>query len=218
MIDITLRLGRFGDGFGARPEGLTLALLRAHPHGMDFGPLIPRLDHALTTPSGRVELAPPALVDDLVRFRSSAMPTVTIATSERSSSALQLIGRRDLRSNNSWMHNVKVLVKGKPRCTLQMHPDDAAVRNIHDGETVRVASSVGAIDVHVAVTDIVRRGVVSLPHGWGHHRDGAQLAVAGANAGASFNDLVDTSLIDPHSGNAALNSTMVVVASRVISE
>ncbi len=211
LIDITLRLGRFGDGFGARAGGLTLALLRANPHGIDFGPLIPRLDHALTTPSGRVELAPSALLDDLTRFRSSTMTSGAIAMSERSSSALQLIGRRDLRSNNSWMHNVTVLVKGKPRCTLQIHPDDAALRNIRDGESVRVASSVGAIEVNAAVTDVVRRGVVSLPHGWGHHRDGARIAVASANAGASFNDLVDSSLIDPHSGNAALNSTMVFV-------
>ncbi len=212
LIDITLRLGRFGDAFGARPDGLTLALLRENPHGIDFGPLIPRLDHALSTPSGRVELAPAVLLDDLARFRSSTMTNVPIATSERSSSELQLIGRRDLRSNNSWMHNLNVLVKGKPRCTLQIHPDDAAARNISDGESVCVASSVGAIDVTAAVTDIVRRGVVSLPHGWGHHRNGARLGVASANAGASFNDLVDTSLIDPHSGNAALNSTMVAVA------
>ena len=213
LIDITLRLGRFGDGFGVRSDGLTLALLRENPHGIDFGPLIPRLGDVLTTPSGRVELAPPPLVDDLARFRSLTVTSSPIATSERSSSALQLIGRRDLRSNNSWMHNVKVLVKGKPRCTLQIHPDDAAIRNIRDGESVRVASSVGAIEVNAAVTDIVRRGVVSLPHGWGHHRNGARLGVASAYAGASFNDLVDTSLIDPRSGNAALNSTMVVVES-----
>ena len=152
------------------------------------------------------------LIDDLARFRSWTVTSAPTATSERSSSALQLIGRRDLRSNNSWMHNVNVLVKGKPRCTLQIHPDDAAARNITDGQSVLVTSSVGAIDVTVAVTDIVRCGVVSLPHGWGHHRNGARLGVARANAGASFNDLVDTSLIDPHSGNAALNSTMVVVA------
>ncbi len=211
LIDITLRLGRFGDGFGARPDGLTLALLRQNPHGIDFGPLIPRLDDALKTPSGRVELAPMVMVDDLARFRSSTTKRASIATSERSSSALQLLGRRDLRSNNSWMHNVKVLVKGKPRCTLQIHPDDAAARSIGDGEPVRVASSVGVIDVTAAVTDIVRRGVVSLPHGWGHDRNGAQLGIARANAGASFNDVVDTSLTDPHSGNAALNSTMVHV-------
>ena len=214
LIDITLRLGRFGDGFGARPDGLTLAKLRENPHGIDFGPLIPRLEHALTTPSGRVELAPALLVDDMARFRSSSTSDAPIATSERSSLALQLIGRRDLRSNNSWMHNVNVLVKGKPRCTLQIHPDDAALRNISDGESVRVESSVGAIEVTVAVTDIVRRGVVSLPHGWGHHRNGSRLGVARANAGASFNDVVDSSLIDPHSGNAALNSTMVVVTPR----
>jgi anaerobic selenocysteine-containing dehydrogenase len=211
LMDITLRLGRFGDGFGAQPDGLSLAKLRAQPHGIDFGPLIPRLDEALGTPSGCVELAPPVLVDDLKRFRAWADANASIAVTERESETLQLIGRRDLRSNNSWMHNLNVLVKGKERCTLQIHPDDAVERNIVDGACVCVSSTVGSIHVTASVTDIVRRGVVSLPHGWGHHRSGTRLGVAGANAGASFNDVVDTSLIDPQSGNAALNSTMVTV-------
>jgi anaerobic selenocysteine-containing dehydrogenase len=209
LIDISLRLGRFGDGFGARPGGLSLAELRRHPHGMDFGPLVPRLDEALATPSGSIELAPAVMTDDLVRF------TETHQTQEIPGdvpgASLHLIGRRDLRSNNSWMHNVNVLVKGSPRCTLQIHPDDALAREITDGALVRITSSVGSIDVHAAVSPIVRRGVVSLPHGYGHHRDGARLDIARAHAGESFNDLVDTKVIDPHSGNAALNSTRVRV-------
>ena len=214
LMEIMLRLGQYGDGFGVRPDGLTLGLLRRHPHGIDFGPLVPRLDDALSTPSGRIELAPAVLVGDLLRFRASAEANRPSVAIDGAQPELQLIGRRDLRSNNSWMHNVNVLMKGKARCTLQIHPDDAHAREIGDGSSVRITSRVGAIDVTAVVTEVVRRGVVSLPHGWGHHRHGARLGVAGANAGASFNDLVDTSLIDPHSGNAALNSTMVLVEVR----
>ena len=215
LMDITIRLGRFGDGFGANPDGLSLAKLREHPHGVDLGALIARLADIITTPSGRIELAPPVLADDLRRFVDAHVRDASTidprSTDCQAVDALQLIGRRDLRSNNSWMHNVNVLVKGKQRCTLQIHPDDAARRDIFDGERVRVQSSVGAIDVEARVTDIVRRGVVSLPHGWGHHRTGMAMSVANANAGQSFNDVVDTRLIDPLSGNAALNSTMVSV-------
>jgi anaerobic selenocysteine-containing dehydrogenase len=211
LIDISLRLGRFGDGFGARAGGISLAELRRHPHGMDFGPLVPRLDDALATPSGSIELAPRVMIDDLGRFRSSHEGDASVDVDADGPASLHLIGRRDLRSNNSWMHNVNVLMKGAPRCTLQIHPDDAAARAITDGAIVRVVSSVGSIDVPAMVSAIVRRGVVSLPHGYGHHRDGAQLAIARAHAGESFNDLVDTKVIDPHSGNAALNSTRVHV-------
>ena len=212
LIDISVRLGRFGDGFGIEPDGLTLAKLRRHPHGIDFGPMTPRLGEALATPSGCVELAPPVLVNDLERFRDAwAGRSAGDQQGADGTTSLHLIGRRDLRSNNSWMHNVNVLVKGAPRCTLQIHPDDASLRHIGDGALVRITSSVGSIDVTAAVTTIVRRGVVSLPHGYGHHRDGARLAVARAHAGESFNDIVDTMVIDPHSGNAALNSTRVRV-------
>lgn len=211
LIDISVRLGRFGDGFGAAPDGLTVAKLRANPHGIDLGALVPRLHEILGTPSGRIELAPPVLVNDLERFVETHGDASSPELAASPTSELQLIGRRDLRSNNSWMHNVTVLVKGKARCTLQIHPDDAAIRNIDDGARVRVSSPVGSIDVPAWVTDIVRRGVVSLPHGWGHHRNGIVLDVAHANAGESFNDIVDTALIDPLSGNAALNATMVTV-------
>ncbi len=214
LIDIAVRLGRFGDGFGTQPDGLTIAKLRDNPHGVDLGALIPRLADIITTPSGRIELAPNALINDLARLIDKYDGVEETGTSRLSSSptsSLQLIGRRDLRSNNSWMHNVNVLMKGKSRCTLQIHPHDAAIRNINDGAIVRVSSPVGAIDVQASVTDIVRHGVVSLPHGWGHHREGMAMNLAKANAGVSFNDVVDTLLIDPLSGNAALNATMVSV-------
>ena len=212
LIDISLRLGRFGDAFGTRPDGLTLAKLRQHPHGIDFGPLTPRLDEALATPSGCVELAPAVMMTELERFCDVWTDRDALDSGPGDGLAsLHLIGRRDLRSNNSWMHNVNVLVKGAPRCTLQIHPTDASSRNISDGALVRITSSVGSIEVIAAVTTIVRRGVVSLPHGYGHHRDGMRLGVARAHAGESFNDVVDTALTDPHSGNAALNSTRVSV-------
>ena len=214
LMDIALRLGRFGDGFGTQPDGLTISALRDNPHGIDLGALIPRLADIITTPSGRIEIAPHALINDLDRLiekYDDGDATGSPQLSSTPSTSLQLIGRRDLRSNNSWMHNVNVLVKGKSRCTLQIHPRDAAIRNIIDGAIVRVSSSVGAIDVHASVTDIVRHGVVSLPHGWGHHREGIAMGIAKANAGVSFNDVVDTLLIDPLSGNAALNATMVSV-------
>lgn len=213
LIDITIRLGRFGDGFGSSPDGLSLKKLRINPHGIDLGALIPRLEDIVSTPSRRVELAPPALTSDLRRFIAAKTASDATSTTESTGDELLLIGRRDLRSNNSWMHNVNVLVKGKSRCTLQIHPDDADMRNINDGSKVRVQSNVGTIDVYATVTDIVRRGVVSLPHGWGHNRKGVAMTIANANAGESFNDVVDTLLIDPLSGNAALNATMVSVAS-----
>jgi anaerobic selenocysteine-containing dehydrogenase len=220
LVDISLRLGRFGDAFGTFPGGLTLQTLRENPHGVDLGALIPRLEDILGTPSGRIELAPPRIIDDIARFYDNeTTPTTSTlrapdgaAITGGDSDALVLIGRRDLRSNNSWMHNLNVLVKGKTRCTLQIHPDDALTRGIVDGASVSITSPVGSITVPAAVTDIVRRGVVSLPHGWGHNRKNTSMAIANEHGGESFNDVVDTRLIDPHSGNAALNSTRVVVS------
>ena len=114
-----LRTGPYGDGFGADPEGLSLDVLEANPHGVDLGPLQPRLPEVLRTPSGKIELAPEAIVADV---EARLVPSL----GRRTNGEMVLVGRRDLRSNNSWMHNLEVLVKGKPRCTLQVHPDDAA--------------------------------------------------------------------------------------------
>jgi anaerobic selenocysteine-containing dehydrogenase len=125
---------------------------------------------------------------------------------------LVLIGRRDLRSNNSWMHNSLRLVKGKPRCTLYMHPDDAAARGVADGQAVDIKTRVGAIRAPVEITTAVMPGVVSLPHGWGHDRPGAQLGVAARHAGVSVNDVTDETLIDPSCGTAVLSGIRVDVA------
>ncbi|MBW5424282.1 molybdopterin oxidoreductase family protein, partial [Streptomyces sp. BG9H] len=199
-LDMMLRLGPYGDGFGARPDGLTLERLLAHPHGIDLGPLRPRIGEVLKTVSGRVELLPAPIAADLPRL-ARALDTAP--------HDLVLVGRRHLRSNNSWMHNVPALVGGSNRCTLHVHPDDAARIGLADGGHARVAAAGGRIDVPVEVTDAVRPGVVSLPHGWGHDRPGTRLGVAAGHPGANVNQLLDGTLLDPLSGNAVLNGFAV---------
>ncbi len=202
LLDLLLRSGPYGDGFGRVPDGLTLAQLEANPHGLDFGPLQPRIPEVLRTPSGKIELAPEALVADVARLR---------ARLGAATDGMVLIGRRDLRSNNSWMHNAPVLVKGKARCTMQVHPSDAARLGLRDGALARVRSRAGSIDVPVEVNDTIRPGVVSIPHGWGHDLPGIRLGVASAHAGVNCNRLVDEHDLDPLSGNAVLNGVPVTV-------
>jgi len=198
-----LRTGPYGEGFGARPGGLTLDVLLDNPHGVDLGPLEPRLPEVLRTPTGMVELAPEPIVADVARLRAALDAPVA---------GMVLVGRRDLRSNNSWMHNVEVLVKGRPRCTLHVHPDDAARLGLADGGSAEVASRTGAVTIPVEVTDAIRPGVVSIPHGWGHDLDGVELQVARRYPGVNTNLLADETLIDPVSGNAVLNGIPVEVA------
>ncbi|MEU6810764.1 molybdopterin oxidoreductase family protein [Streptomyces sp. NPDC046831] len=199
-LDMMLRLGPYGDGFGARPDGLGLARLLDHPHGIDLGPLRPRLPQPLRTVSGRIELLPRPIADDLPRLRG--------ALGERREGIL-LVGRRHLRSNNSWMHNVPALTGGSNRCTLHIHPDDAGRLGIRDGAAVRVKGAGGEVTAPAEVTDGVRPGVVSLPHGWGHDRPGTRLRHAAADPGVNVNQLLDGSLLDPLSGNAVLNGVPV---------
>jgi anaerobic selenocysteine-containing dehydrogenase len=202
MLDYLLRVGPYGDRYGEDPDGLTLATLEAAPHGIDLGPLQPRLPQDLCTPSGHVELAPPDLLADVTRLSA--------ALDHTSNGTLVLIGRRDVRSNNSWMHNVDVLVKGKERCTLQIHPTDAERLGVVTGGQAKVSSSAGTVIAPVEVTDDIMAGVVSLPHGWGHDRDGAEMAVAAARPGVNSNRL-STGQMDPISGNAVLNGIPVEV-------
>jgi anaerobic selenocysteine-containing dehydrogenase len=205
LLDLMLRTGPYGDGFGARPGGLTLAALEAAPHGIDFGPLQPRLPDALRTASGKIELAPEPVVADVERLRASL-------DAPRNGDGLVLVGRRQLRSNNSWMHNLPVLVKGKPRCTLHVHPDDAERYSLADGEAAVVRSRTGTVTVQVEVTDGVMPGVVSLPHGWGHDVPGTVQQVAAEHHGTNSNVLADERLIDAPSGNAVLNGIPVELA------
>ena len=204
VLDFMLRTGPYGDGFGADPSGLSLDVLEANPHGVDLGPLQPRVPDVLRTPSGKIELAPEPCVGDVDRLRTS----LDRATGN---GALVLIGRRDLRSNNSWMHNLDVLVRGKDRCTLHVHPDDAARLGLTSGARARLASTTGTIDAVVEVTDAIMPGVVSLPHGWGHDVDGVDMAVAGDHPGVNSNVLADGTLFDPLSGNAVLNGIPIRV-------
>lgn len=200
-LDLMLRLGPYGDAFGARQGGLTLEVLRTHPHGVDLGPLRPRLLEVLRTPSGKVELAPEAFAEDIARLQDSLSVR---------QDGFVLIGRRHLRSNNSWMHNLPALAGGSNRCTLQIHPDDAAELNL--GDTAVVKGPGGALEAPVEVTDGIRRGVVSLPHGWGHDADGARLTVAAARPGVNVNQLNDGAVLDVLSGTAVLNGIPVEIA------
>lgn len=205
-IDYMLQTGPYGAAFGANPGGASLELLLANPHGVDYGALEPRLPDALRTKSGAIELAAPELLADVPRLRA--------AIDELSSRELVLVGRRHLRSNNSWMHNIEVLVKGKPRCTLHVHPDDAVKLGVREGGVARVASRVGEVDAIVEVTDSIRPGVVSLPHGWGHGLPGTRLRVAAERAGVNSNVLTDHEAIDPLSGTSVLNGIPVSVTPR----
>jgi anaerobic selenocysteine-containing dehydrogenase len=204
ILDLMIRVGPYGDAFGSDPNGLTLDVLERHPHGIDLGPLAPRLPDVLRTPSGKVELAPEAIVADLDRLRG-------VLARERNG-GMVLIGRRQLRSNNSWMHNLPALVKGKDRCTLHIHPDDAARLGLADGGRALVRSSAGQVEAPVELTDGIMPGVVSIPHGWGHDGDGMRMGVAAAHAGVNSNVLADETLVDPVSGNAVLNGIPVEVA------
>lgn len=193
-LDMMLRLG---------PYDLTLEDLGQHPHGIDLGPLRPRLPGVLKTRSGRIELLPEPIAAELPRLRA--------ALAERPA-ALVLVGRRHLRSNNSWLHNVPALIGGSNRCTLQVHPEDAGRLGLADGGRARVTSDGGSLEVPVEVTEAVRRGVVSLPHGWGHDRAGSRLSVASAEPGVNVNQLLDGTRLDPLSGTAVLNGFPVELA------
>jgi anaerobic selenocysteine-containing dehydrogenase len=202
IVDAGLRMGPYGLRRGLR--GLSVAKLRASPHGIDLGPLEPRLPGRLTTPDRKVQLAPAPYLADLARLAKRF--------DRPAANGLVLIGRRHLRSNNSWMHNSERLVKGPARCTLLIHPDDAAARGLVDGGRASVSTARGAIELPVEITDAMMRGVVSVPHGWGHDRKGARLSVAATVAGASVNDIVDPAVIDELSGTSALTGQSVQVA------
>jgi anaerobic selenocysteine-containing dehydrogenase len=200
-LDMMLRLGAYGDAFGAKSDGLTLERLKAAPHGIDLGPLQPRLPGVLRTPTGKVELAPEPLIADAARLRDSL---------GRRDDGFVLIGRRHLRSNNSWMHNLPALAGGTNRCTLQIHPDDAAELGLTDNAVVKGPG--GDLVAPVEATPNMRRGVVSLPHGWGHDRGGTRLGIASGQPGVNVNQLNDGNQLDPLSGTAVLNGIPVDIA------
>nr|XP_061799106.1 formate dehydrogenase H-like [Nerophis lumbriciformis] len=193
MLDHLLRRG---------PYKLKLEDLQAAPHGLDFGPLESCLPGRLFTANKKIELAPDVVLGDLERLERRFAELVEPP-------AYVLIGRRQVRSNNSWMHNYPRLMRGKDRCTLLLHPDDATVLGVADGDRLSIRSRVGQITAPVEVSDEIMPGIVSLPHGWGHGRPGIGLTVASQHAGISINDLTDPEQLDQLSGNAALNGLPV---------
>jgi anaerobic selenocysteine-containing dehydrogenase len=203
QLDFIIQMGPYGAAFGANPTGLSLDVLLDNPHGVDLGALEPRIPEMLRTPSGRIELSPPQLLADMERLEAS----IALVDPDQ----MLLVGRRELKSNNSWMHNIKVLTKGSLSCTAQIHPDDAARLGVVTGSPLRIASRVGEVQVPAEVTDTVRVGVVSLPHGWGHGVAGTKMSVAAEKAGVNSNILSDDQAIDPLSGNSVLSAIPVTV-------
>ncbi|MDT7834928.1 molybdopterin-dependent oxidoreductase [Aquabacterium sp. OR-4] len=213
LVDLALRSGPYGDGFGtsrrgehpdAQGGGLSLAQVAAQPGGIDLGPLQPRLPEMLRTPSGKVELAPPMLVADL--------PRAWAALGEPRADML-IIGRREVRSNNSWMHNLPTLAKGPERCTLQLHPADAQRLGLGDGAIAAITRDGQRIQAPVQITDSLPPGVACLPHGWGHSLPGTRLRVAAERPGVNLNAVLDARLTDPLSGNAVLSGVAVCIES-----
>ena len=200
LLDLGLRSGPYGDGFGRNPGGLSLAMVKAAPSGIDLGPMTARSPEALRTPSGKIELAPHALLDDLAR---------ALADLASPAPDLVIIGRRQLRSNNSWMHNLPALAKGRFRCTALVHPIDARRLGLVDGAMAAITNGERRIEAQVEVSDAMMPGVVSLPHGWGHDLAGVRLNVAAERPGANLNALLDENLRDPLSGNAVLSGVPV---------
>jgi anaerobic selenocysteine-containing dehydrogenase len=205
VIGALLRFGPYGSGLNPFRKGVSRGRLEREVSGVDLGPLKPCLPERLYTASKRIDLAPKAFVGDLPRLRER------MSGASAGVESLVLVGRRELRSNNSWMHNSERLMKGADRCTLLMHPNDASARSLSNGQPVRVESRAGALSVPLEVTDAIREGVVSLPHGFGHDREGVRLAVARTHAGASFNDLADDLRTDALCGTAAFSGTPVSV-------
>ncbi len=184
-------------------SALTMQKIMAAPHGIDLGPLEPSLTKRIATKNGLIDAAPEFIINDLKRLADAAEQT--------NSDDLLLIGRRHVRSNNSWMHNYHRLVKGKPRWQLMMHPDDLAARGLKDQANVIIKSRVGEVTTTVISTDELMPGVVSLPHGWGHNKKGVKMNIATQQDGVNCNELTDEKFIDKLCGNAALNGVPVTV-------
>ena len=185
---------------------MSLSKLERHPHGIDLGPMQSRIPDVLRTPSGKIELAPEPIVSDVPRL------TKHLAKLAKRDTGMVLIGRRDLRSNNSWIHNLERLVSGRPRCTLHINPVDAARLGLRDAERVTVRSRVDSIKIPAELTDDILVGVVSIPHGWGHNDPAVSLRIAGDRPGVNSNRLTDEDVIDAPSGNAVLCGIPVAIA------
>jgi anaerobic selenocysteine-containing dehydrogenase len=200
MLELGLRGGPYGDQFGRKPGGLNLAQVKEAPSGIDLGAMTQRIPEVLRTASGKIELAPQMFIDDLARVAADLDAPVP---------GLVIVGRRQLRSNNSWMHNLPVLAKGAYRCTALVHPQDAARLGLADGGAAQIRNGDKQIEVQVEVSEEMMPGVVSLPHGWGHNLPGTQMGVAAERPGVNLNALLDEQQRDPLSGNAVLSGIAV---------
>jgi len=205
-VALGIRLGDRGAKWNPFSRGLTLSKVASNPHGIDLGALEPCLPQRLLTKDRRIELAPQPLVADLHRLAKTLFNG-----QKKLPKSMRLIGRRDLRTNNSWLHNSRRMVKGPRRCTLLIHPADASLRDLAAGDLATVTSRSGSVEIPVEPSGEMMQGVVSIPHGWGHHRPGIRLRVAQEHAGVSVNDLTDETFIDELCGNSALNGVEVTV-------
>ncbi|HET7051739.1 MAG TPA: molybdopterin oxidoreductase family protein [Solirubrobacteraceae bacterium] len=213
-VDVALRTGPYGLLKRGPLRGLDIRKVKRSRHGIDLGALEPRLPGELRTAAKRVRLAPERMLREAATLEQLAADR---AAALRDGYDVILIGRRQLRSNNSWMHNSARLMKGADRCTALLHPDDAAARGLTDGQQVKVTSAVGAIELPLQISDEMRPGVVSIPHGFGHHRDHVGWTLAAKKAGVSVNDITDPARVDRLSGNAAFNAVPVRVESASVS-
>ncbi|HVN27469.1 MAG TPA: molybdopterin-dependent oxidoreductase, partial [Candidatus Binataceae bacterium] len=200
QLDLALRRGPYGDNFGLNPAGLNLSTLVASPDGIDLGALSPRVPEMIRTPSGKIEVAPAQLLDDLKRIAADLA---------RPAPELVIVGRRDLRSNNSWMHNLPKLARGAYRCTALVNPQDAHRLGLRDGGLARIANGERVIEAQVEISDEMMPGVVSLPHGWGHDEPGARMKIAAERPGANLNALFDDAWRDPLSGNSVASGVPI---------
>ena len=200
ILDKELKKGPYGD------QGMSLQKLIDNPHGIDLGPLMPCIEERIKTAEGKVYLLPQLYVDDLPRLNA-----VMAKPARDENYPFDLIGRRLVKSHNTWTQNSARLVKGKNPCTLEVHPEDAKRLGINKGQQVKVSSIVGEIEIEVVITDDIQQGVVSMPQGWGHNQKGTQMSVAATQPGVSINDLTDANRVDTLTGNAALNGTPVAI-------
>lgn len=207
LVELELRSGPYGDGFGRKPDGLTLAKVKAERYGIDLGLHGPRIPEILRTPSGRIELAPADFIADLARVDAAL---------DQPAGDLVLIGRRDVRTNNSWMHNLPTLAKGPNRCKLLVHPADAARYGLGNGALAEICGNGTSLLVPVEVSEDMMPGVVSLPHGWGHDQQGAGQGLAARNPGVNVNALIPEGTRDPLSGNSVLNGVAISLRAAVL--
>jgi anaerobic selenocysteine-containing dehydrogenase len=204
-----LDLSPYGTQNRTVSKGLCISSLLNYPNGIDLGPLQSRLPERLYTSKKRIRLAPNTYLKDMTRLRKRGEQM--LESNESDNAPLLLIGRRHVRSNNSWLHNSHRLVKGKNRCTLIIHPEDAKKAGIKSGELTSVSSRVGQVEIEAEISEDIMQGVVSIPHGWGHQRKGIKLSIASKRPGVSLNDLTDDRLVDKLSGASILNGTPVQV-------